>query len=105
MADRADYESLYYLAEIRRRDKQQEVARQLYERALTIVESQQRPDVAMQETKAWILHRLHRTTEALSLMERLLEETPSDANLRAAFASLLLEAGDYRRARAVLWAS
>ena len=29
VADRADYESLYYLAEIRRRDKQQEVARQL----------------------------------------------------------------------------
>ena len=104
VAGTPDYESLYYLAEIRRRDEQP-TARPLYELALRIVESQQVLDAAAQETRAWILHRLHRTGEALTLMESLLKETPGDANLRAAFASILLEAGDYRRARAVLWAS
>lgn len=103
--DSTDYESLYYLAEIRHRNKQRNAARRLYERALRIVEGMPHPDVAMRETKARILHRLDRSREALALMEDFLEEKPGDPGIRAALARLLLESGHYQRARAVLSAS
>ena len=104
-ADPKDYESLYYLAEVRHRNKQRNKARPLYERALRIVESERLPDVAAYETKAWILHRLDRSREALALLEDLLEQKPKDLGVHAALARLLLEVGDYRRARAILSAS
>lgn len=61
--------------------------------------------MATRTTKAWILHRLNRTREALALMEELLKSAPRDLGIRAALTRLLLEAGEYQRAQAVLSAS
>ena len=61
--------------------------------------------MATRETRAWILHRLDRTPEALVQLEGLLKESPKDLDIRVSLTRLLLEAGQYQRAQAVLSAS
>ena len=77
-------------------------ARKSYENALAA--HLRKPDQSFSGrlAKASLLQRLQRHSDAKHLYEELLAERPTDQNLRADYAAMLLDLGQVRGARALL---
>lgn len=97
-----DYEANYYLGEVLYQTGRKSRAGPYYERAYSQLVALATTDFYRKVAKANILRRLGRLDDAAALMSDLLEERPRDRGLRAEYADLLIEKGDFARARYVL---
>lgn len=97
-----DYEANYFLGEVLFRTGRKSRAGPYYEKAYAQLIALSATDFYRKVAKANILRRLGRLDDAAAVMSDLLEERPRDRGLRADYADLLIEKGDFARARYVL---
>jgi len=97
-----DWESHFNYGELLQGRQQRREARTHYETSLGIIERQRRPNPAAQRTRAWLMARLDRKSEALAAIDSLLKAQPGDADLRLDLAGLALELGAPERAEQIL---
>jgi len=98
----ADHEVNSAYGEILLQAGERDAARFHFRRALEQLEATSDQSVPSRVARAQLLNRLGDTSRALSLMEALVAERPSDAGLRADYANLLMDNKLYDRARQVL---
>lgn len=97
-----DYEANYFMGEVLFRTGRREQAGPYYQRAYDQLLQRKDRDFPLEVARANILRRLGRLDDAIALMDSLLKQRPKDRALRADFADLLIEKGDFERARYVL---
>jgi tetratricopeptide (TPR) repeat protein len=97
-----DWEAPYFLAESLYRLRDRAGARPRHEQALAAIDATANPPFAARAARAYLLYRLGRTEESVTLYARLLRERPQDRDLRADYAGVLLELGRRTDAEAVL---
>jgi Flp pilus assembly protein TadD len=97
-----DWEAPYFLAESLYRLRDRTGARPRHAQALAAIDATANPNFAARAARAYLLYRLGRTEESVSLYARLLRERPQDRELRADYAGVLLELGRRADAEAVL---
>ena len=98
----SDYEVQMILGDIASRRRSAADARSYYAEALRLLESSGNRTFRGRIVRANLLHRLGRDAEATRLYEALLTERPSDRNLRADYAAMLIEQGALRHASDLL---
>ena len=97
-----DYRSHYYMGEILRRKKHPARAHYHYEEALRFLQQDKDHTIEKQLTHSFVLFRLDKVEDAVARM-RILEKTyPENVDVRADFATLLMEAGRLDEAESVL---
>jgi tetratricopeptide (TPR) repeat protein len=96
-----DSESFMILGEIREHKGDSRGARQLFEQSLAALDDERDFSFRAQVTRADLLQRIGRRSEALKLYRALLDQHPSEPALRADYVALLMQSGDLRGARAV----
>jgi|GEM_PF-760397 len=97
-----DFEANYFLGEVLFRTGRKDQAGPYYQRAYEQLMAKPTRDFYLEMSRANILRRLDRLDDAVMVMDSLLEQRPKDRALRADFADLLIEKGDFKRARYVL---
>jgi tetratricopeptide (TPR) repeat protein len=97
-----DYDTQMILGDIASRRRGAAEARSHYAEALRLLESSGDRSFRGRVVRANLLHRLGRDAEATRLYEALLTERPSDRNLRADYAAMLIEQGALRHASDLL---
>jgi tetratricopeptide (TPR) repeat protein len=97
-----DHESNYVLAETLTATRRPAEAPPFYRRALEQIRAVPARDDAIRQTEAAILHRLGQVDAAAALYRDLLRRHPRDVQLRADFASMLIDTRRIPEARAVL---
>lgn len=98
----SDPETYFYFGELVTRKHGAGAARRHFERALSLFAKIRAPGVSERIISAQILDRLGRFDEAAQAFEDLLRERPEDSNLRADYASLLIQRGRYGDAERIL---
>lgn len=97
-----DYEANYFLGEALTALKRTAAAAPYYRRALELIRGGAARGEAVVQTEANLLNRLGRVDEAVTLFERLRRVRPNDRQLKADYASMLIENGRGQEARRVL---
>lgn len=97
-----DFEANYFLGEVLFRTGRKDQAGPYYQRAFDQLMARPARDFYLEVSRANILRRLGRLDDAVDVMDALLKQRPKDRALRADFADLLIEKGDFERARYVL---
>lgn len=97
-----DYEANYFLGEALSALKRNAAAVPFYKRALEQIRAGTARSDAVAQTEANLLNRLGRVDEAVTLFERLRKVRPNDRQLKADYASMLIENGRGQEARRVL---
>jgi predicted Zn-dependent protease len=77
-------------------------AKQDFAQALQLIESVAKPDLHTEEAKAHLLYRLGEIARATELYAALLARRPEDKDLRADYATMLIDLGKVDEARALL---
>ncbi|MGH6983332.1 MAG: tetratricopeptide repeat protein [Stellaceae bacterium] len=93
-----DWEVHYYYGESLLQEKRAEAAHQQFQLALSQIDREAKPTLPMRQTKAYLLYHLGETQASLDLYKTLLREQPGNKDLRADFASVLIQLGDIDRA-------
>ncbi|AWK89181.1 tetratricopeptide repeat protein [Azospirillum thermophilum] len=97
-----DYEANYFLGEALTARKRGAEAAPFYRRALEQIAALPARGDAVLQTEANVLNRLGRVDDAVALFERLRRQRPADRQLKADYASMLIENGRLQEARRVL---
>jgi Flp pilus assembly protein TadD len=97
-----DYESQMILGDIASRRRDKASAQRHYAESLRLLQTSGDPSFRSRTVAANLFHRLGRDVEADRLYRELLTLRPNDHNLRADYVAMLMEQGDFERARAVL---
>lgn len=97
-----DYEANYFLGEALTARKRGAEAAPFYRRALEQIAALPARGDAVLQTQANVLNRLGRVDDAVALFERLRRQRPADRQLKADYASMLIENGRLQEARRVL---
>jgi tetratricopeptide (TPR) repeat protein len=101
-ADPGDYEVLFYLGEISRREKNLSHAKSLYRSALTALRADSRQSLEPQLLEARLWNRVGETEKAYHMFKKLRRENPNDLSLKGDFADFLIEHRRYDEAEALL---
>jgi cellulose synthase operon protein C len=102
LARAGNYETHRLVGETRLQRRDPTGARRSFEKALELLEQSSQRDYAELVTRAALLQRLGRADDARAQYENLLARRPSDDDLRADFASMLMSQGDSKSAQAIL---
>ncbi|WP_448204817.1 tetratricopeptide repeat protein [Azospirillum sp. sgz302134] len=97
-----DYEANYFLGEALTALKRPSEAVPFYRRALEQIRALKVRSDGVVQTEANILHRLGKVDDAVALFETLRKLRPTDRQLKADYASMLIESGRLTEARRVL---
>ncbi|MBP2290535.1 tetratricopeptide repeat protein [Azospirillum rugosum] len=97
-----DYEANYFLGESLTGQKRPAEAVPFYRRALEQVRALKAKSDNVVQTEANILHRLGKVDDAVVLFETLRKLRPADRQLKADYASMLIDSGRMTEARRVL---
>ncbi|MCW2243390.1 tetratricopeptide repeat protein [Azospirillum canadense] len=97
-----DYEANYFLGESLTAQKRPTEAVPFYRRALEQVRALKAKSDNVVQTEANILHRLGKVDDAVVLFEALRKLRPADRQLKADYASMLIDSGRMTEARRVL---
>lgn len=97
-----DYEAYYFLGEALTALKRASAATPYYQTALSQLRAGKIRNDAVTQTEANLLNRLGKVDDAVALFEGLRKQRPEDTQLKADFASLLVENGRLSEARRVL---
>jgi predicted Zn-dependent protease len=103
--DADNYQSHYIYGELLYADERRNEALPYLRRALELINAVPEPGIEMRLAKGQTLFRLGRTDEAIEVYARLYAERGGDPAIRADYGSLLIDARDLERARAVLWSN
>ena len=97
-----DYEANYFMGEALVSQKRLAEAEPFQRRALAQVQAMAGRSDAIRQTEANLLHRLGRIDESAALFDKLLAARPTDRQLRADYAAMLIENRRLKEARHVL---
>lgn len=97
-----DYEANYFMGEALVSQKRPKEAEPFQRRALAQVQALTGRSDAVRQTEANLLHRLGRIDESAALFDKLLAARPTDRQLRADYAAMLIENRRLKEARHVL---
>ncbi|SMH35926.1 tetratricopeptide repeat protein [Azospirillum agricola] len=97
-----DYEAYYFLGEALTALKKPGAATPFYQTALTQLRAGRTRNDATAQTEANLLNRLGKLDDAVALFEGLRRRRPNDRQLKADYASMLIENGRLQEARRVL---
>jgi cellulose synthase operon protein C len=97
-----DYEAYYFLGEALTALKRSNAATPYYQTALAQLRAGKIRNDAVTQTEANLLNRLGKVDDAVALFEGLSKQRPEDKQLKADYASLLIENGRLPEARRVL---
>ncbi|WP_448189944.1 tetratricopeptide repeat protein [Azospirillum sp. sgz301742] len=97
-----DYEANYFMGEALVSQKRAKEAEPFQRRALAQVQAMGNRSDAVRQTEANLLHRLGRIDESAALFDKLLAARPTDRQLRADYAAMLIENRRLKEARHVL---
>ncbi|MBV8576234.1 MAG: tetratricopeptide repeat protein, partial [Acetobacteraceae bacterium] len=97
-----DYESQMILGDIATKRRDLADARRHYAESLRLLQAAGDSSFRARTVAATLYHRLGQDAEADRLYQALLTSRPNDRNLRADYVSMLMEQGEFARAREVL---
>lgn len=97
-----DYEANYFYGDALTRTNRAAQAFPFFKKAQAQLLAKPKRDFQEEVARANLLRRLGKTEDAVTIMEGLLTQRPTDRALRADLADLLIEKGDLRRARDIL---